>query len=92
MALFSWAQMTPGDEILTDFQRGFCVDKLRQLDLATLHRAIPWGNFTVLQIFTESEANEEHSTTLPPDLLRQVVRAIGLLKPPYEEFWAEFLA
>ena len=28
MALFSWTQMTPGDEFLTDFQSGFFVDKL----------------------------------------------------------------
>ena len=41
MALFSWTQISPGEELLTDFQRGFFVGKLCQLDLATLRRAIP---------------------------------------------------
>ena len=58
MALFSRAQMTPGEEFLTDFRRGFLVDRLRLLDVNTLPTAIAWGNYSILEIFTETEANE----------------------------------
>ena len=84
--------MTPGEEFLTEFQRGSFVDKLRQLDPATLHKAIPWGKFSILEIFTETEANEKHNTILSPALLQKAARTVKSYSPPYEEFWAEFLA
>ena len=66
--------------------------KLHQLDPITLHKAIPWRKFFILEIFTEAEANEEHDATLPLTLLQWATRAVKSFNPPFEEFWAPFLA